>query len=100
MTIYDKGSNIEKILKENKQVVIDFYTDWCPPCQVLKPIFKKSSEENKEWEHVFIDVDAFPEISIEWGIKQIPTVISLKDNKEINRIIGVINEDKLKELIK
>lgn len=104
MVIFGEKDNLDKILSEKSKVIIDFYTDWCPPCQVFKSTFFESSKENEDITHVFLDVDAYQDIAMEWGIKQIPTVITIKDNKELSRIVGVIKKEefakKVKELSK
>ncbi|NQX84040.1 MAG: thioredoxin family protein [Mycoplasmataceae bacterium] len=104
MIIFGNKDNLDNILSKNNKVIIDFYTDWCPPCQVFKPTFEESDKENKDITHILLDVDAYQDIAIEWGIQQIPTVISIKDNKEISRIVGVVKKEdfdkKIKELKK
>jgi thioredoxin 1 len=95
----------EKELKEfiensNKPIVIDFYATWCGPCKVSEPVFKEFSDINSDrLEFYKVDVDKNREISIEYGIKSIPTFIVLENGKVKKKIVGVATREKLEDLI-
>ncbi len=89
-----------EVLKETKTVLIDFYAEWCGPCQVLSPIVEEVAKENQDIKVVKIDIDKAEGIAIEYGIMSIPTLVVMKDGKEINRSVGLISKEKVIELIK
>ncbi len=71
--------------------LIDFYADWCGPCQAMKPIFKELEKELQgKVEFKTIDVEADQQLSSQYGIMSIPTFVILKDGKEIDRKMGAM----------
>ena len=69
--------------------ILDYYADWCGPCQMMKPVFAELEKEFagkvtfKE-----INVDNDPNTSTQYHVLSIPTYIFLKDGKEVDRLIG------------
>ena len=85
----------EKTGKGN--VVVDFYADWCGPCQMLKP--EKASSQFKDVHFYKIDVDANEDVPARYGVRSIPTIVFLKDGKEVDRAIGYMNDEQMKAKI-
>jgi len=90
--------NFKKMTKTGKAVV-DFYADWCGPCQVMKPVFEKISKEVKGVNFFKANVDACPETASLYGIRSIPTILFMKDGKEVDRVLGVVHEADFKSRI-
>jgi thioredoxin 1 len=69
--------------------VLDFFANWCAPCQMMKPVF---AELEKEYEgkvkFTTIDVDEHPDISTSHHVLSIPTYIIMRDNQEVDRLVG------------
>ena len=94
-------SNFEtEVIKNEKKVLIDFYADWCGPCQKLSPIVDKFAEEHSEIKVVRIDIDAQEELADRYNIRSIPTLVVIENGEEINRVIGLVSEEKIIELCK
>ena len=70
--------------------VIKFSAPWCGPCKTLKPIWDAavSKNTNSEIQYSEVDADSEPERAEEHGIRVVPTILVLRDDKEIGRIIG------------
>ncbi len=98
MEIPATDKNFNELIKEEK-VVVDFYADWCMPCKALAPIIKEITDEFNI-KLIKVNVDECPNVSLEYGIMSIPTIIYFENNKEINRKIGLCSKSELKELIK
>lgn len=96
--IEEKDFN-EVIKNKDKKVLVDCYADWCGPCRMLSPIIDELAEEVDSCEFYKLNVDEAENISREYGIMSIPTVLIFKDGKEINKSIGLKTKDELKELI-
>lgn len=87
--------------------VIKFGAEWCGPCRMLEPTIVSLKEtynvEGSGIEIISIDVDADPESSSKYGIRNVPTIIFEKDGEIIDKMIGVKQnsdiENKIKSLI-
>ncbi|MCC2671574.1 MAG: thioredoxin, partial [Armatimonadetes bacterium] len=85
-----KGSDFEaEVLRHPQRVLVDFYADWCFPCRALAPRLEQFSEEHADTIKVVkIDSDADEDLSTEYGVRTIPTVIAFENGQEVNRVIN------------
>ncbi|CAM4214236.1 thioredoxin [Gillisia hiemivivida] len=93
-------SNFSEIIKGETPVLVDFYADWCGPCKALAPILKdaKSSLGDKV-KIVKIDVDKNQELSSQYQVRGVPTLILFKDGKQLWRQSGVVPKDEIVRII-
>ncbi|MCK5601511.1 thioredoxin [Candidatus Pacearchaeota archaeon] len=93
--------NIEKeIASSETPLIIDFWASWCGPCQMMGPVFEElSSEYEGKLKFCKVDTQAEPEISSEFGIQGIPALSVIDKTKEVDRIVGFMPKDELKEKI-
>ena len=75
--------------------LVDFYANWCGPCRMLHPIIEDLSNERSEVTFKQIDVDKAPNISKEYGVMSIPTLILFKDGKEVAKTVGFMKKEEL-----
>ena len=86
--------------KENETCLIDFYADWCPPCQMIAPVLEKISEKYKnEMNFYKINIDENINIAQTYEITHVPTIIVLKNGKIANKAVGYLDEAKLSDFI-
>ena len=79
-----------KVLKNSKPVLVDFFATWCGPCRMLTPILEQvSAENNGAFDIVKIDVDEAEDLSREFGIMSIPTLMVFKDGNLVKRESGL-----------
>ena len=78
--------------------LLEFYATWCGPCKMLSPIIDELSED-RSLEVVKIDIDKNEDLVKEFGIMSVPTIVLLKDNKEVARNIGFIRKNDLESWI-
>ena len=90
----------EKVLKNNKKVLVDFYADWCGPCRMLSPIIEEIAKENDEYEFVKVNVDDCPDVSRKYGIMSIPTLIVFENGVEKKKTLGFHSLDEVKGFLK
>ena len=89
----------ELVLKNEKPVLLDFWASWCGPCRMLAPIVAEIAEENEGVCVGKVNVDEQPELSAEFGIVSIPTLIVFKDGKAEGKSIGLCSKEEILELI-
>ena len=81
--------NFNEIISNNNLVLVDFYAEWCGPCKMLAPIISEIKEELKDKIYVIkVNVDEEEDLSNKFGIYSIPTLVLIKDGKEIDRKVG------------
>ena len=88
-----------EVLQSDKTVLIDFYADWCGPCKILSPIVEEVAKENADVKVGKINVDSEQEIAMEYKVMSIPTLVVIKEGKEINRAIGIIEKSEILTLL-
>ena len=91
----------EVVLNSEKTVFVDFYADWCPPCKMLAPIIEEVASETPNENLVFVrvNIDDEEELANKYGIQSIPTLILIKDGKEVNRSVGYIDKSAVEEFV-
>ena len=88
------NTNIEDILVSEKPVMIDFWATWCGPCRVLSPTVDEIAEEMEGKVVVAkCNVDDADDIAAQFGIRNIPTLIFLKDGQPVARMVGVVSKE-------
>lgn len=92
--------NLTSILNKNDVVVVDFYADWCEPCQLLKPTLEEISETMAGKALISrIDVDLYPEQTKLFDIKKIPTLVYFKRGKLVSKQVKFHTKFIIKEYI-
>jgi thioredoxin len=87
----------EEIVDSELPVIIDFYADWCGPCQMMKPVFANLSEEyENKLKFMKLDTQSEQGLAMKFGIQGIPALVIVKNQKEIGRIVGFLGEDQLR----
>ncbi|HSU73027.1 MAG TPA: thioredoxin [Candidatus Binatia bacterium] len=90
----------QDVLNSKLPVIVDFWAVWCMPCKVLGPIFEKVSKDFAGRMHfVKLDVDQSPQLAETYDVRGIPCMIIFKNGKEVERLVGAMNEGILREKI-
>lgn len=92
--------NLERIMKTNDLVFIDFYADWCAPCKKMTPILNKIADQNKEIKLIKIDAEKSDNIALAYKVEEIPTYVILKKGRQVWRGVGEMDEAEITEVIK
>jgi thioredoxin 1 len=90
----------EEIIKSKIPVVIDFFADWCMPCQMMAPVFESLDKEyKKKVKFAKINTEKEAELASKFDIRGIPALLIFKDGKEAGRITGFMPKEELKRKI-
>ncbi len=87
------------VLDSEKPVIIDFFADWCGPCQMLAPILHELADEHPEILVVKINVDDDPALARTFGIVSIPTLVAVKDGEVVGTSVGLVEKKKILSLL-
>lgn len=89
----------EKVIKSKKTVLVDFWASWCPPCRAMAPILEKvakSLDDSVDVIKVNIEENAENHhLAVEYGVQSIPNMPIFVNGKEQNRLVGLIQEREL-----
>lgn len=92
-------ANLSSVLDENEITVIDFWAEWCGPCRMLSPIIDSVASDNGDIAVGKVNVDDESSLSQTFGVRNIPTVLFLKQGKVVNKLIGVNSAVKIQKVI-
>ncbi|OUO51243.1 thioredoxin [Parabacteroides sp. An277] len=95
MALQITDSNFNEYASAGKLMVLDFWAEWCGPCRMVSPIIDELANEYEG--RVIIgkmDVDNNDEVVSQFGIRNIPTVLFLKDGKVVDKVVGATSKDK------
>jgi thioredoxin 1 len=101
MALEVNNENLAEVLAAKKVTVLQFSAEWCGPCKMLTPVMLKLAEENSDKDLTIgkVNVDASSEIGVKYGVRNIPTLVFLKDGVEVERTTGVQGKDSLQTKI-
>ena len=87
---------------KNKLVLVDFWAEWCAPCRMMAPVLNEVASELKGNSRVGkVDIQQYQSLANKFKVRNIPTLILLKNGTEINRFVGIKSKDfLLKEIAK
>jgi len=89
-------ANYKELLESGKPVVIDFWAPWCGPCRSIAPIIEELAGTYEDRAIIGkYNVDEGDELSVEYGIRNIPTMLFFKDGQMVDKHVGTITRDAL-----
>jgi thioredoxin 1 len=83
-----------------KALVCDFSASWCGPCKALEPVLKMLEKAFPKAVFAQVDIDEQPRLSDSHGIRAIPTILFVRNGKEVDRIVGYKDFHVLNKLVK
>lgn len=89
----------DEVVNSDKPVLLDFWASWCGPCRMLSPIVDEIAEENDSIKVGKINVDEQSELASFFNISSIPTLVVIKDGKNVNSSVGYISKENILALL-
>lgn len=94
-------SNFAQTINKYPLLLVDFWAPWCGPCRMMSPIINQVGKEYIGKLVVGkVNVDENPNISRQFGISSIPTLILFKRGQAVNNIIGSVSKSRIDEMVK
>ena len=88
----------ENVLDKKGVAVVDFWAEWCGPCRMIGPVIEElATEYDGKALIAKVDVDENAELSQQYGVRSIPTILILKDGEVVDKHVGVITKQALAE---
>lgn len=98
--VHLKTAEFDSAVAAAPLAVVDFWASWCGPCKMLGPVIEELGNEYEGRALVAkVNVDEEPDLARQFGVMSIPTVVYLKDGKEIDRSVGVQPADAFRSVI-
>ena len=97
MKTIENNKDYETLLKQDKPILLDFYADWCGPCQSLLPTVEKLAiEYSDKIEIQKVNVDKNSELASKFGVRSIPSLFFMKNTEIVDTLNGAVSERALR----
>lgn len=98
MEVAITSENFESLKNGDQPLVIDFWATWCGPCRMVGPVISELAEQ---YDGKIVvgkcDVEENEDLAVEFGIRNIPTIIFFKDGQIVDKVVGAQPKAKLEE---
>lgn len=97
MALTINSDNLQMLLDGTQPVVIDFWAEWCGPCRMIGPIIEELADEYSGKVAIGkCDVDDNDAIATKYGVRNIPTILFIKNGEVVDKQVGAVSKDVLK----
>ncbi|GAA0681492.1 thioredoxin [Natronoarchaeum mannanilyticum] len=91
-------ADLTETVDEHGIVLVDFYADWCGPCQMLEPVVETIAAET-DATVAKVDIDANQQLAAEYNVRGVPTLLLFADGQPVERLVGMQEEAQLRSVI-
>lgn len=98
MEITITNENFESVKNGGLPLVVDFWATWCGPCRAIAPVVAELAKEYDGRVNVGkCDVEEADEVAAQYGIRNIPTLLFIKDGEVVDKLVGAVSKSKIDE---
>ena len=91
----------QEVMNSDKVVMVDFWAEWCGPCRMIGPVVEELAKEYDGKAVVGkLNVDENPQVSTNFGVRSIPTILFFKGGKLVDKQVGVVPKSILEQKLK
>lgn len=95
------NENFESVKNSGLPLVVDFWATWCGPCRAIAPVVAELAGEYDGRVNVGkCDVEEADEVAAQYGIRNIPTLLFIKDGEVVDKLVGAVSKSKIDEKFK
>ena len=94
----ESPAHFQETLQEYDRVLVDFYADWCGPCQMLAPVLADLAVET-DAVIAKVDVDAHPDLAAAYSVRGVPTLVLYAEGEQVEQHVGALPADRLRDLV-
>ena len=77
-----------ELLNSNRNVIVDFYAEWCGPCKMIAPILERLAAANQHVTFVKVNVDEAQELTRKYGVSAMPTFMAFVNGSKVGEVMG------------
>ena len=93
-------NELKEVLDNNKKVFIDFYADWCGPCQMMMPIVEDMAKKyDGKIKIGKVNTDQQRDLAAKFGVMSIPSFFFIKDGKVVNSSVGGMTKSRIEAML-
>lgn len=89
------GANFAQIIEYEGITLVDFWAEWCGPCQMQGPVIDELSEERSDIKVCKVDVDEEGGLAAQYEVANIPSLIIFKDGQMVKKLVGFHSKEEL-----
>ncbi len=90
----------QDVIKAEKPVLVDFWAEWCGPCQALGPKLEEVAEAMSQKATIIkLNVDENPQTAAKYGVRSIPTMIIFKNGQDVDQIVGNVPKETIVSML-
>ena len=96
----DRNDFIKQELKDNEYVVVKFGAEWCSPCKQISPVLEELADTYQDrLKYISVDVEESYDIATEYKVRNVPTILFLKQGEVMDKVVGSTSRATLVEKI-
>ena len=89
----------KEVVESDKPVLLDFWAEWCGPCQMVLPVIEELSNELTDVKVGKVNIDEQMDLARQFRVMSIPTLMVIKDGKEVKREIGARSREEILDML-